>query len=115
MPEPTTFWAAVAATLSTISLALFGVDYYSMLYGFVGALFALAQPESVGRLKAIVFVALSTLVGAAIGNAAVILAGTNSRGLLILGCLIGGAGAQLLVASAIKALSARIEKFGGSS
>lgn len=114
MTDAPSFWSALAATLSTISLALFGVDYYSMLGGFLGALLALPQAESMGRFKALLFVALSTLVGAVIGNVLVVLAGSTARPLLILGCIVGGAGAQLLVATVIKALTTRIEKLGGT-
>jgi len=114
MPEPTTALAsAIAATASTITLALFGVDYYSLLYGFVGALFSMSQAATMGRGRAIVYVVLSTLVGAAFGAAATELVGTASRAALFLGCVVGGAGAQLLVSALLKAALARIDKLGG--
>jgi len=113
MAEPTTATAAAfAATASGVTLALLGVDYYSLLYGMVGAFLALGSAGAMGRSRAVAYVVLSTVVGAAIGNAAVTFFAVSSRPLLILGCLVGGAGSQMLVASLIKALNSRIEKLG---
>lgn len=116
MAEPTTTAAAsLAAAMSGITIALLGVDYYSLLYGMVGAFLALGSAESMGRGRAILYVILSTLVGSAIGNASLIVfpVGSQTRAVLILGCLVGGAGAQLLVAALLKAALKRIDKLGG--
>ncbi len=114
--EPTTLTAGtLAAAASAITLALFGVDYYSLLYGFVGALLALSEAGTMGRRRAVIYVALSTLVGGAFGNAAVTFFGSTARPFLILGCLIGGAGAQLLVSALLTAALKRIEKLGGQA
>lgn len=116
MAEPTSTAAAAAtyaAAASGVTLALLGVDYYSLLWGMVGAFLALGSAGSMGRRRAIVYVVLSTIVGAAIGNAAVAFFQVSSRPLLIIGSLVGGAGAQLLVAAMLKAAIARIEKLGG--
>lgn len=116
MAEPiTTTAGSVTAAISVVTLALFGVDYYSLLYGLVGALVGLSQAAAMARLAAVVHIAMSTILGAAFGNAALALFGTTSRPLLIMGCLIGGAGAQLIVAAAIKAVLSRIELFGGGA
>lgn len=113
MPEPTTSTAAaLAAALSTTSLALFGVDYYSLLYGCVGAMMAMTQAEAMTRTRAVIFMALSTLVGAALGNGALALLGSTNRALLIVGCIVCGASAQLIVSRLIQAALSRIDALG---
>lgn len=116
MPEPTTIAAGTAvAAISGVTLALFGVDYYSLLYGMVGALLALGSSPATGRVRAVVFVFLSTLIGAAVGNVAVELLASHSRALLILGSVVGGAGAQKLVAAALNAVLGRISGAPGGT
>jgi hypothetical protein len=139
MAEPTsTTVAALAASLSGVTLALFGVDYYSLLYGMVGSLFAVVhagkstpdlsdekkdvmsmiariQARILGSGRVVMYVAFSTLGGAVFGNAAVAVLSGNNRSLLILGCLIGGAGAHLLVTACLNAALARIKRFGDGS
>jgi predicted lysophospholipase L1 biosynthesis ABC-type transport system permease subunit len=108
--EPTTpTAAALAASLSGVTLALLGVDYYSLLYANVGALMALHQAEAMGRVRAVIFVVLCTLVGAALGNAALALFGTTNRALLLVGCIIGGFGAQAILTRLLKHTLGRID------
>lgn len=102
------------ATASAATLALFGVDYYSLLWGFVGAMWAVMEAEREPWLRAIVLVALSTLLGAAFGSAAQLLVEPPSRGVLIIGALLGGAGAKLIVSTAIRSVVARIGSLGGA-
>jgi len=114
MPEPTTpVVAAIVTAASGITMALFGFDYYAMLYGFVGALLALTQADPMGRWRSMFFVGLSTMIGAAGGNAAYDFLGQHARSVLILLCIFSGAGAQLLVATALKAAVNRLNKLGG--
>lgn len=113
MPEPTTTSAtSMAAAVSGITLALLGVDYYSLLYGMIGALLAVSHSERMARGKAIAFVGLSTVIGAVLGSAAVEMAGATSRTMLIFGCVIGGAGAQGFVAALIRLGTAKIDQWG---
>ncbi len=105
MIEPATpiTLGAIAAAASAVTLALFGVDYYSLLYGFLGAVTALFHlKEEMGRVRAMVYVSISTLLGAAIGNAAVSYWHTDSRAWLIIGCIGGGLLAQTLAATVLK-------------
>ena len=115
MTDPTTSTAAagLAASISGVTLALFGVEYYALLWALVGALLAMSAAASMSRGRAIVYVALSTLVGAALGHGALALLDTQNRALLILGSLAGGAGAQQIVSTLIAAVSRRIDKLGG--
>lgn len=114
MPEPTSSTAtAIAAAASGVTLALFGVDYFSLLYGLVGAMVAVVNTAQMPWVKAVVFVVLSTLIGAVLGNAAVVVLGTTNRIMLILGCLIGGAGAFGLVAALIKIATGRLDRLSG--
>jgi surface polysaccharide O-acyltransferase-like enzyme len=103
----------IAAAASGITLALLGVDYYSLLYGMVGALLAMSQAAAMPRTRAIIYVILSTLVGAVFGNAALAVLGKDSRSLLSLMSIVGGAGAWLLVSALIRAAVTRIDKLGG--
>lgn len=100
---------ALAASASGITLALLGVDYYSLLYGMVGALFALHEAEPMPRTRAVLFVVLSTLAGAALGNGVLAVAGTNSRALLLVGCIVCGFGTQAILARLLRVLVGRID------
>ncbi|MDB5966698.1 MAG: hypothetical protein JWQ72_3198 [Polaromonas sp.] len=110
LPEPTTTTiAALAAAASAISLALFGVDYYSLLYAFVGAMLAMANADSMGRVRAVIYVITSMMVGAVIGNAALAWFDSHSRALLFGGCLGGGLVAQVAAAAIVRAAPALAE------
>lgn len=115
MTEPTTTTAVLTVGLSTTTLALFGVEYFALLWAFIGALFALMQSQAMGRWRAVFFVAISTLIGAALGSGFVDVVQTTSRPILILAVLIGGAGAQTLIGSILKAAQTRIDGIGGGS
>jgi crotonobetainyl-CoA:carnitine CoA-transferase CaiB-like acyl-CoA transferase len=95
MPDPTSAsLAALAAGLSTVTLALFGVDYYSLLYALIGALLALARSEQMGRGRAVAYVLLATLTGAVLGNLVAAQLLNPPRILAISACLVGGIVAQ---------------------
>lgn len=117
MTDPTTSAAAagIAASISGVTLALIGVEWYALLWSFVGALLAMGEAASMGRLRAIVYVALTTLVGAALGHGLVAVLDLHSRAILILFSLAGGAGAQRIVSAAIKAVETRLGKLGEGS
>lgn len=103
MAEPTSVTAAsLAATASAISLAMFGVDYYSMLYALVGALIALGHADKMTWPRAVVYVVLATLIGAVIGTATNEYFGLKSRILLIGLCLVGGIIAQAIAGALVK-------------
>jgi hypothetical protein len=85
------------------------------LWSFVGALLAMGQAASMGRLRAIVYVALTTLVGAALGHGVMAVLDMQNRAILILLSLAGGAGAQRIVSAAVSAIESRLGKFGGGS
>jgi hypothetical protein len=101
------------AWLSSILLAVFGLDYYSLIYGFWGALMALVVTDPLGKWRAMLFVALSTLIGAVIGNVIVTILDSQARSYLFFGCLLGGFGAQAVLTETLKALLKRIKKAGG--
>lgn len=103
MIEPTTQTAtALAASLSGITLALLGVDHLSIMYGFVGALFAAFEVERLGRGKAVVLVVLSTVGGAAMGNGLVALAGNGNRFIIFLGCIACGFSTQAILSAIVR-------------
>lgn len=99
--------AAVAAA-SSVTLALFGVDYYSILWGFIGAMFALMEAEREPWARAVLSVMLSTLLGAAFGSLTQLLLDHPNRAVLIFGSLVGGAGSKIIVKAAIEAVVSRV-------
>ena len=122
MSEPTTFAAGVIATASTVTLAILGVDYYSLIWAMVGALLALYQAEKMGRIRSVLFVVLSTLIGAALGTVSAVglqrmapTLFTELRPLLIAASLIAGFGAQLIVTALLRASLSRIGRLGGDA
>lgn len=101
--------AATVAAISQFLLALFGVDYYAMLWAFVGSLFALSQVKKMSRGRALAYILLSTIAGAALGTVFVDWMETQRRAYLILGSLIGGAGAQLFISALVQGALNRIK------
>lgn len=128
LPEPTSTTSAaagmIAGNASTITLALLGVDYYSLIWSMVGTLLALYQAEKMGRWRSIFFVVLSTLIGAALGTlgAAVVayfvaddkIIAAAGRPLLMGASLLAGFGAQLIVTALLRAGLSRIDRLGGA-
>lgn len=117
MPEPTTTTTvigALAGGVSTVTLALLGVDYYSLIWSMVGTLLALYQAEKMGRIRSVIFVVLSTLIGAALGSGLMDFSGSTSRRVLIAVSLVSGFGAHLIVTALLRAGINRIERLGGS-
>lgn len=122
MAEPTSSTAvagivAWTSGLSTLTIALFGVDYYSLIWGLVGAMFARGHASTMDRTRAIVYITLASCVGAAIGTGVVaalqsMLNIPAQRPLLVLASLAGGAGAQRLLDAVVAMLAARIQTLG---
>lgn len=111
MPEPTSFAAGAITTASALTLAVLGVDYYSLIWSLVGTFGALYWREQrVGSIRSVLYVALSTLVGAAIGTALMAGAGSTSRPILILLSLVCGFGAQAILTALLEAGLERIKR-----
>lgn len=105
--------AAFVAAASQVLLTLFGVDYYAMLWAFVGSLVALSQTGPSTRSRALVFVCLSTLVGAALGSAAFSYFDSKAKPILLLSSVVGGFGWQLIMTALVQAVVSRIKTVGG--
>lgn len=104
MVEPTSAsLAALTAALSAVTMAMFGVDYYSLLWGLVGAMFAASFAGSMGSGRAILYVLLSTLTGAVLGNLVTAYFQLQNRIVLIGLCLVGGLIAQAVATAIFKA------------
>jgi hypothetical protein len=117
MTEPTTTISSIVAALSMLTTALFGIDYYSILWGMLGALLAASQAPPSERWRAMVSVVLSTLVGAVFGEAAIaalvlMFPGGNVRPILFFACTLGGYGGAVLVTGCVDAVLSRIKNMG---
>lgn len=106
--------AAFVAGASQAMMTLFGVDYYAMLWAFVGTLLALTQAAPMTRPRAIVYVLLSTLIGAAFGSWAVAAIDVKARAHLLWLSVVGGFGSQIIIATALQAVLARVKTIGGA-
>ena len=104
MSEPLTPAAAIIASISGVTLAVLGQDYYSLLYAFIGSAISLTWMSPMGRFKTVLVVILSTVAGAALGTGAI----GGSSPLLRGACLVGGAGALSLLAALVRAAVQRI-------
>lgn len=105
MTDPNHTINSLAALASALTMALIGLDHISVMWGLVGALFALFQSERMGHGRALFFVVLSTLGGAALGNGLLAAAGVAQpagRLLLYAACLVCGFGAQAIVARLLR-------------
>lgn len=105
---------ALAAGITSITMALVGLPHLALLWGFIGALVGIVftAPESKQRMLAVV--CASGFVGAASGFWFSRWSGGGDPALFI-ACLIVGAGAKPLLSKAIAAVAARIEQAGGKS
>jgi hypothetical protein len=111
--EPTTSAAVLAgAWLSSAVLSLLGVEYFALVWGVGGAVFALTLTSPETRKAAIVSVLSSALAGAALGSAIAAQLGGGKQAMIALSFLVA-AGAKPIVSAAIKALENRITKVGG--
>lgn len=106
--------AAFVSGASQVLLTLFGVDYYAMLWAFLGSLVALTQTQNrMGRMRALLYVFLSTMVGAALGSAAFVYLDAKPKTVLLLCSVVGGFGWQIIMAALVQAVVSRIKTLGG--
>lgn len=103
VPETSAAVGALVAAVSAILMALFGVDYYSILWALIGALFAVWLSERMSRGRAIIYVLLSTLAGAVLGNVLALQLAHAPKTLLNGLCLVGGVAAQGIAAALMMA------------
>jgi hypothetical protein len=94
--------ASVAATLSGVTMSVLGVPGHAVIWGFIGALATISQMERMPWYKAFMFGVLSTLMGAAFGTFGAEALDLKGKAALILGSLIGGAGAFAIIAAFVK-------------
>jgi hypothetical protein len=111
IPETSVGVAAAVGAFSAALFALFGVDYYSLLGGLVGAMLALGGAARMSRAASIAFVLLSMFVGAVLGNVVATYIGHPPRAVLILLCIVGGIVAQAFSAAVLTAAPAAMTTF----
>lgn len=106
IPETSLGVAAAIAAFSAALFAIFGVDYYSLLGGLVGAMLALGGSARMSRWASISFVLLAMFVGAVIGNVIATRLAQPPRVVLIALCMFGGIVAQALASAIVAAAPA---------
>ncbi len=104
---------AVGAWLSAAVLALLGVEYFALVWGIGGAVFALTLTKPESRKAAIVSVVTSALAGAALASMLANLSGGGKSALIAI-AFITAAGAKPIVSKGIETLENVIGKLGGS-
>lgn len=102
-----------AASATGCLMALLGVEPMALVYGLIGAVLAQYEANRIGGLRAVLYVALSTVAGAALGTVAVELilklAPISPKAALLGGCLVGGYGAPRILAKVLGRAEATIE------
>src|SRR3954463_16089600 len=101
------FVSAVSAAL----IALFGLNYYAMVWAFVGALVALMKSEKTTRMRAIFYVLFSTFIGALLGTACAEFFKINLNSAISIMSLLGGVGWQGIIAILLKVAEGRLRTY----
>lgn len=91
--------------------ALFGLNYYAMVWAFVGALVALTRSEKMTRMRAVFYVIFSTFIGALLGTAAADYTEIQNRSAIAVMALLGGTGWQGMIAILLKVMEGRIRAY----
>lgn len=107
-----TVLAAFVTAASQALMTLFGVDYYAVMWAFVGSLAALTQAKMT-MPRAVFYVFLSTMVGAALGSAAFDHLESKTKTVLLLCSVVGGFGWQIIMTALVQAVVSRIKTIGG--
>jgi hypothetical protein len=123
MAEPTTTTAgaitAYAAGISSVTLALIGVDPIAIIWGLIGAMFARGHGLALTRARAGMYIAITTFSGAALGTGFeslfqnIMQTTHQTRPLLVLASLIGGAFASRLIEALGTAIERKLSNIGG--
>lgn len=107
---------AAGASFTAMSIALIGVPYLALLWGFIGAAVALVLTGPETPKGAMLSVLAAGLVGAAGGHAAAeyITGSAQTAGsVLVMASLLIGAGAKPILGAAVAAVIAAIGRLGG--
>ena len=66
LPAPAVQWIA---SVSTVAVALIGLDHFSIIWGLIGAMGAQTQKPTNGRFRSVAALVMNTLMGALAGSA----------------------------------------------
>lgn len=102
---------SVVSFISANLISLLGLNYYALIWAFVGALVALTQSERMERLRAVIYVALSTFIGALLGTAAGEWLAISKVSLIAVLSLVCGVGWQGMIAAMLKIAEGRFKSF----
>jgi hypothetical protein len=115
---PTPHPEAVAGTFSAIIstfLLLLGVPPYTLVWGLIGAAFAmLIRNTEIGRVKAFLIILASAAMAAASGVFFGEWVKSESQALIRFACAVVGFGAQALLAAVVEVSVGNIKRLGGA-
>jgi hypothetical protein len=93
-------------------LSLLGVPPYTLVWGLIGAVFAMMlRTAEIGRVKGVLIVICSAAVAAALGVASGELTATPSRSIITAVCIVIGFGAQAFLSALVAAGVSNIKRF----
>lgn len=99
---------AFVTVISAGLVSLFGLNYYAVVWAFVGALVALTRSDKMTRWRAIFYVMFSTFIGALLGTAGAEFMKITTRSIIAVMALLGGVGWQGMIAILLKVAEGRI-------
>lgn len=106
---PLSGWAdSYVSYASATLLALLGLNYYAFIWAFVGACVALGKTEKLSKGRAILYVMLSTAVGALLGTVAAERFEIKAASIIAIMALLGGMGWQGITAALLQSFRDRI-------
>lgn len=94
------------------ALSLLGVPPYTLVWGLIGAVFAmLLRTAEVGKIKGVLIVIFSAAIAAALGVVSGELTDRPSRAIITAVCVVVGFGAQAFLSALVSAGVSNIKRF----
>lgn len=102
---------AFVAALNAATLALLGVNYYAVVWAFLGSLVAMTQMERKVWSRAVLYSLLSTLIGSLMGTATADFLNITNRSALAFLSILGALGWQTFLAICIKIAEGKLKSY----
>lgn len=102
---------AFVAVLNAATLALLGVNYYAVVWAFLGSLVAMTQMERKPWMRAVLYSLLSTLMGSLLGTAGADFMGLTNKSALAFLSTVGALSWQTSLALVVKIAEGKLKSF----